>query len=273
MDEGKQKKIIIKKVKKGHGEGHHGGSWKVAYADFVTAMMAFFLLMWLLNMTSQEKRAVLAMYFKNVSLFTQGGESFMQKGGTRPVGDNSGAQEVVDVGENNSGITNDELGKRLMTGMAEGPGSVGSVAKKQVFIDVTQDGVRIQMVDTAKTPLFEPGSAEMTDLGRQIVKTIVTVIKNFPNKIAVEGHTDSTSPGENQLSNWELSVARALSARRVLESDGINPIRICRIVGLADRDPLFPIDDPRNRRISILFLKKTKETPPDNLQWLLKPPN
>jgi chemotaxis protein MotB len=269
MEEGKAKKIIIKKVKKGHGEGHHGGSWKVAYADFVTAMMAFFLLMWLLNMTSQEKRAVLAMYFRHFSLFTQGGVSFMQKGGIRPVGENAGSQEVVDVGENNSGITNDELGKRLMTGVAESP--YGAVAKKQVFVDVTTEGVRIQIVDSTKNPVFEPGSAEITDLGRQIIGTVVTILKNFPNKIAVEGHTDSATPGEGQMSNWELSVARALSARRMLVADGINPIRICRVVGFADRDPLFPIDDPRNRRISILFCKGEKQKPPDNLQWLLKP--
>ncbi|MDR3570004.1 MAG: flagellar motor protein MotB [Syntrophobacteraceae bacterium] len=269
MDEGKVKKIIIKKVKKGHGEGHHGGSWKVAYADFVTAMMAFFLLMWLLNMTSSEKRAVLAMYFRHFSLFTQGGTSFMQKGGIRPVGENVGSQEVVDVGENSSGVTNDELGKRLMTGVSESPN--GPAVKKQVFIEVTTEGVRIQIVDSSKNPIFEPGSAEITALGKQIIGTVVTVLKNFPNKIAVEGHTDSTAPGEGQMSNWELSVARALSARRELESEGINPIRICRVVGFADREPLFPIDDPRNRRISILFCKSLHQKPPDNLQWLLKP--
>lgn len=269
MEDSKAKKIIIKKVKKGHGAGAHGGSWKVAYADFVTAMMAFFLLMWLLNMSSQEKRAVLAMYFRHFSLFTQGGVSFMQKGGARPVGQNAGAQEVLDVGDNNTGITNDDLAKRLMTGVAES--APGAVAQKQVFIQVTQEGVRIQIVDTTKNPIFPPGSAEITDLGKQIVDTVVNMLKNFPNKIAVEGHTDSSSPGEGQMSNWELSVARALSAKRELEKDGISPIRICRVVGFADRDPLFPMDDPRNRRISILFCAGQKEKPPENLQWLLKP--
>ncbi len=269
MDDGKVKKIIIKRVKKGHGAAHHGGSWKVAYADFVTAMMAFFLLMWLLNMSSQEKRAVLAMYFKNFSLFTQGGTSFMQKGGVRPLGQSLNNQEVLDVGENNSGITNAELAKRLMTGISESPG--GAVAQKQILIDITAEGVRIQIVDTTKNPIFAPGSAEITDLGKELISTSVRVLKNFPNKIAVEGHTDSTPPGAAQMSNWELSVARALSARRQIEKEGINPIRICRIVGLADREPIFPIDDPRNRRISILFLSDKKQKPPDNLQWLLKP--
>src|SRR5512142_775512 len=101
MDD-KQKKIIIKRVRRGHGE-HHGGSWKVAYADFVTALMAFFLLMWLVNMTSQEKRAVLAMYFKHFSLFEKGGKSFLHQGGIRPAGQNFGGEEIVDAGDHSSG--------------------------------------------------------------------------------------------------------------------------------------------------------------------------
>lgn len=267
MDEGKSKKIIVKRIKKHHA-GAHGGSWKVAYADFVTAMMAFFLLMWLLNMTSQEKRAVLAMYFRNFSLFTKGGQSFLYKGGERPLGQNLGAKEVIDSGNENGGVTNDQLASRLMTGV----GQIGQAASKQVFISITSEGVRIQIVDTNKHPIFPPGSADITDLGKQIIGVVVDVLKNFPNKIAVEGHTDSSPPGTGQMSNWELSVARALSAKRELTKDGVNPIRICRVVGFADREPIFPIDDPRNRRISILFCaSKKKPKPHDGLQWLLKP--
>ncbi|MGC9194054.1 MAG: flagellar motor protein MotB [Syntrophobacteraceae bacterium] len=269
MDEGKSKRIIIKRVKKSHA-GAHGGSWKVAYADFVTAMMAFFLLMWLLNMTSQEKRAVLALYFRNFSLFTKGGTSFMYKGGPRPVGESFGNQVVIDKGNDSGGITNDDMARRLMTGIIQG-GPV-SVAQKHVFIQETREGVRIQIVDTAKTPIFPPGSAEITDLGKQIIKSVVNILINFPNKIAVEGHTDSSPSGAGQMSNWELSVARALSAKRAIEMDGINPIRICRVVGYADRMPLFPMDDPRNRRISILFCAGKTQKPPENLKWLLKPP-
>jgi chemotaxis protein MotB len=268
MDESKQKKIIVKRIKKGHAAAH-GGSWKVAYADFVTAMMAFFLLMWLLNMTSQEKRAVLALYFRNFSLFTKGGVSFMYKGGTRAVGENYGSQTVLDAGEENGGITNNDLAKRLMTGVSQSGPAMG--AEKHVFIEVTAEGVRIQIVDNTKSPIFPPGSAELTDLGKQIVASIVNILINFPNKIAVEGHTDTSAPGQGQMSNFELSVARALSAKRVLEQDGINPIRICRVVGFADRVPIFPIDDPRNRRISLLFLSSEKQKPPENLKWLLKP--
>ena len=107
-----------------------------------------------------------------------------------------------------------------------------------------------------------------------MVRTIASILKNFPNEIAVEGHTDSSPTRSEQVSNWELSVARASSARRELEEAGIEPSRICRVVGFADRVPLFTNspDDPRNRRISILFAKNRKLKPPDRLQWLMKPP-
>ena len=159
MEENK-KKIIIKRVKKVHAE-HHGGSWKVAYADFVTAMMAFFLLMWLLNMTSQDKRAVLAMYFKHFSLFDKGGKSFMEEGGLRPVGHNVGMDDVVDAGEHQSGITNDELATKLMTSVNQNV----QVGKDQLFIAITDDGIRIQIVNSKNNPIFPAGSASSQTLG------------------------------------------------------------------------------------------------------------
>ena len=268
--EDKQKKIIIKRVKRSHPE-HHGGSWKVAYADFVTAMMAFFLLMWLLNMTSQEKRAVLAMYFKHFSLFEKGGKSFMHEGGLRPSGMNFGGEEVIETGENSSGITNDEMANKLLTGVEQNaPGGA-----QQVFIAVTEEGIRIQIVDTRENPIFAVGSAQLTDSAKSIVKSVASVIKNFPNEIAVEGHSDSTQTKSEQVSNWELSIARAGSARRELEQDGIDQSRIARVVGFADRVPLITElpHDPRNRRISIVFLKNKRIKPPDKLEWLMKPPS
>ena len=210
--EDNRKKIIIKRVKKIHG-GSHGGSWKVAYADFVTALMAFFLLMWLLNMTSQEKRAVLAMYFKHFSLFDKGGKSFMHEGGIRPTGHNLGGEEIVDTGEHQSGITNDELATKLMTGIDQNV----QLGKEQVFIAITEEGIRIQIVDSQQNPIFPAGSAELTDTAKQIVRSVASILKNFPNEIAVEGHTDSSPTRSEQVSNWELSVARASSARRELE--------------------------------------------------------
>jgi len=270
MEEEKPKKIIVKRVKKGH-DGAHGGSWKVAYADFVTALMAFFLLMWLLNMTSQEKRAVLAMYFKHFSLFEKGGQSFMHEGGLRPTGQNFGGEDVIDTGEHQTGISNDELATKLMTGIDQNV----QAGKEQFFIAITEEGIRIQIVDSVQNPIFPVGSAQLTDTAKQIIRTVGNILKNFPNEIAVEGHTDSAPTRSEQVSNWELSVARASSARRELEQSGIEPSRICRVVGFADRVPLFTDlpDDPRNRRISILFCKNKKLKPPDRLQWLMKPPD
>jgi chemotaxis protein MotB len=269
MEDEKPKKVIIKKVKKGHAESH-GGSWKVAYADFVTAMMAFFLLMWLLNMTSQEKRAVLAMYFKHFSLFDKGGQSFLHQGGIRPAGQYHGGEDVIDTGEHQTGISNDDLATKLMTGIDQNV----QVGKEQFFIAITEEGIRIQIVDSQQNPIFPTGSAQLTDTAKQIIRTVANILKNFPNEIAVEGHTDSAPTRSEQVSNWELSVARASSARRELEQSGIEPSRICRVVGFADKVPLFTDspDDPRNRRISILFCKNKKLKLPDRLQWLMKSP-
>jgi chemotaxis protein MotB len=267
--EDKPKKIIVKNVKKVHG-GAHGGSWKVAYADFMTAMMAFFLLMWLLNMTSEEKRVVLAMYFRHFSLFEKGGRSFMSEGGTRPAGKTFGGEEVVETGEYAGGVTNDDLATKLLSTVDQNV----QVGKDQILVAVTEEGIRIQIVDSREHPIFATGSAELTEPAKKIVKSVASVLKNFPNDIAVEGHTDSSPTRNEQASNWELSVARASSARRELEADAINPGRIARVVGLADRDPLIPElpQDVRNRRISIVFLKNKKIKPPEKLEWLLKPP-
>jgi chemotaxis protein MotB len=267
--EEKPKTIIIKRVKKAHA-AHHGGSWKVAYADFVTAMMAFFLLMWLLNMTSQEKRAVLAMYFKHFSLFDKGGHSFTLDSGERPPGQNYGGEEVIETGEHSTGITTDEMAMKLMTSVDQNI----ATGKEQFFVAVTDEGVRIQIVDSVQNPIFPSGSANLTDTAKKMIRAVAAVLKNFPNEIAVEGHSDSSPVRNEQVSNWELSVARASSARRELEQAGISPTRIARVVGYADKVPLFSRspDDARNRRISILFMKIKKLKPPDKLDWLIKKP-
>jgi len=266
-----QETIIIarRRSRKGHG-GEHSSSWKVAYADFVTALMAFFLLMWLLNMASQEKRDILAMYFRYYSLMEKSGKSFMQESGERLVGPNFGSKGVIDTGEHQSGITNDELATKLMTGIDQNV----QAGKEQFFVAVTNEGIRIQIVDSQQNPIFTVGSAQLTDLAKQILHSVASVLKNFPNEIAVEGHTDSSPTRSEQISNWELSTSRASAARRELEQGGIEPNRICRVVGFADKVPFFTDSpsDPRNRRISIVFLKNKKLLPPDRLQWLMKSP-
>lgn len=248
-------KIIIKKVKKKGHEGHHGGSWKVAYADFVTAMMAFFLLLWLLSMVSPEKRIALSEYFASFSLL----QDQPQQTGTSVMDKSSG---VLDMGKT--------IKKESYRVSSDDPASPGHIVRKmrrainenlqamqnQVFVDTTKEGVRIQIVDNEGSAIFRLGSDVPTDKARQIIKIVSDTIRDKPNRIVIEGHTDAAPFKSGQKTNWELSTSRASAARRELESNGIDPGRIARVVGFADQD-LFIKDDPhdlRNRRISIILL-------------------
>lgn len=244
----KQSSLIIKKVKKaGHG-GAHGGSWKVAYADFVTAMMAFFLLLWLITMVSDEKRARVSAYFKHFSIYDSGGSSWMDKSSEifNEAGD-SPQKALRDVKESNI----HEMEKELKEGIM---GKLGD-AKDQVVVDTVDGGVRIQMTDKEGSLMFEKGSNKLTPKAKQVLQVIGDNIKKLPNKLAIEGHTDSLQYAGNDYSNWELSTERASSARRELESIGLDPNRIQRVSGFADKDPLLSDNpgDPRNRRISIIL--------------------
>lgn len=251
----KAQKIIIKKVvKKGHG-AHHGGSWKVAYADFVTAMMAFFLLLWLLTMVSQEKRAVLSQYFKHFTLFEKSGQSFMD---TSAGITSQGAVAVERLKAPTLPIMKPEEFKEVLKKAVEE--KLGDV-KDQIFVDIFEGGVRIQLVDKEGKPMFNLGSATPTPLAIRILTVIGESIIPMPNSVAVEGHTDSLSFKGTAYTNWELSTERALSARKVLEKMGLHESRISRVSGYADTVPFIKEDttDARNRRISIILLNLQKE--------------
>lgn len=271
MDE-KKKIIIIKRIKK--GGGHHGGSWKVAYADFVTAMMAFFLLMWLLSMVSPEKRAVMALYFKHFSLFEQGGQSFMASGGFDAISQ-VGGDEYYETGEAvATGVTDEDLKGSIMSNLQQSLEGAGGAAAN-VMVEASEIGVRIQVFDTEQNVIFPPGSYQMTEVGKKILRIIAETMKRLPNRIVLEGHTDASQTKSEQLSNWELSSLRACAARRELELDGLAAGRIARVVGFANREPLFREnpDDPRNRRVSIVFLyNKKKQKPSDPYDWVWKAP-
>jgi len=244
----KPKSILIKKIKKNAGGGHHGGSWKVAYADFVTAMMAFFLLMWLLNMTSEEKRARLTQYFKYFSIYDQGGTSFMDK--TSDILNESGesSQKALQViRESNIQYIEEELKKGIMGKLED--------SKDQVVVDTVEGGVRIQMTDKEGSLMFETGSIKLTPKAKGILRVIGDNINKLPNKVSVEGHTDALPYAKSDYSNWELSTGRASTARRELEFNGLDAKRIDRVSGYADKDPLIKDNpqDPRNRRISIIL--------------------
>lgn len=278
----KKQPIIIKKVKKVSGGGHSGGSWKVAYADFVTAMMAFFLLMWLLNMTSSEKRARVSSYFKHYSIFSTSGSKAMslEKGGG-----------VMLSGEENEGPSKTagytapapppmpEPGQMTGQGQGLGPGKGGAEAfkeslrgaieaklgdiKDQVMVDNYEGGVRIQLLDTEGKAMFDIGSPNPANIATRVLKVVGDNISNLPNQVAIEGHTDSLGYKSTTYGNWELSTERALSARKVLEKFGLDPGRITKVAGYADTVPLIKENskDPRNRRISIILLFPEKKTP------------
>ncbi len=250
--------IIIKKIKKGH-EGHHGGSWKVAYADFVTAMMAFFLLMWLLAMVSPEKRAALAEYFKHFSLFEKAGQSFMMEGQQQLLQKSGSETKTFDFGEGKVALSPEDLKEKLKKAIEEKLRTL----KDQAIVDIYEGGVRIQLVDIQGKSMFLPGSAQLTQSAKEILKLVGENIKDLPNRIAVEGHTDAAPLKAGRITNWELSTDRASSARRELEVNGIEPDRVARVVGYADTELLYKDNpnDPRNRRISIILLQSKPQEP------------
>ena len=256
MSDQPSRPIIIKKVNKKH-DAHHGGSWKVAYADFVTAMMAFFLLMWLLAMVSPEKRAALEAYFNNFTVWKEYKSGFNEGQGGGPGFINMGTGRVNAA---KVPAATKQLKKKIEEAVAQNLKGL----ENQVMVDVVEGGVRIQIVDNEGSQMFQSGSDQPTDKARQILSLVSENIKNTQNKITIEGHTDSVPYKNQQSTNWELSTARASSARRELENDGIDPGRIAKVIGYADQELLYKDNpkDPRNRRISIIVMNPTDKEQP-----------
>jgi len=263
--------VIIKKVaKKGHGGGH-GGAWKVAYADFVTAMMAFFLLMWLLAMVSPEKRAGVSYYFKHFNVFDKSGLSFVETKVNPKVNlmdDQAlGKPELslqIDGGDEeekaqkSAEILSEKLKKEIEVKLSD--------FKDQIIIDTFEGAVRIEILDKETGTMFALGSAEISANGKRILKTIAPAIIASNRKIAIEGHTDAVVYAAPQkYSNWELSTERASIARKELERAGLPPEMLIRVTGYAATEPLIKTNvyDPRNRRISILMFYQYKEKTPE----------
>ena len=252
-----EQKVVIKKVKKVvHGGGHGGSSWKVAYADFVTALMAFFLLLWLISMVSPEKRARVAQYFNTFSLFDKSGASILQNRN----------QAVVNIG-NWEGHPNSGPSNRINEGNKIDAMRIKFVEKlrqeietklgdieNHILIRNAPDGVRVEIVDLNDSPIFAVGSSRMTAAGRRILAVVARTLARAKHPIAIEGHTDARVYSSMHYSNWELSTERASAARIVLEEDGLPPGLLLRVVGYAATQPLIQNDpmDPRNRRISIM---------------------
>jgi chemotaxis protein MotB len=336
--------VIVKKYEIAEG-GHHGGAWKVAYADFVTAMMAFFLLMWLLNATTEEQRRGLADYFSPANLMSHnssgtgepfGGHTPFDKGtmvsdrgavqviqGARPVVERTkdghdvvltdNARSTAGTGVGLGPVAEDQDGEDVPESRTSGPavrslalglggpsdirrGSEIDISRmtpaeqeaererlektafeqaaqqikdavrsdpalaelvKQLSIDMTPEGLRIQIMDEVKLPMFPSGSATPNERVRLLMQKVVPVLLKLSQPISVTGHTDAAPFPGPERTNWELSAERANATRRLLVENGLPETRLRSVTGLADRDPLLP-DDPlaaANRRIAILVLR------------------
>jgi chemotaxis protein MotB len=227
--------IIIKK-KAAHG-GHHGGAWKVAYADFVTAMMALFIVLWLLNSSKKVQEAV-GGYFRDPS------------GTSKNVGtDMIGSGESLSLSKDDMPRLKEELQKRIhqMSNFDK--------LKDQIEITVTPDGLRIELLETESGTFFNLGSREPNDNGKELLSVLAQELGKLPNQVSVEGHTDSKPyAGHGEYSNWELSTDRANAARRLMQKTGLRQDQVAQVRGFADqllrkRDDPF---DPSNRRISVI---------------------
>jgi len=280
-------KIIVKKIYiEGHG-GHHGGAWKVAYADFVTAMMAFFLLLWILGATTEKQRKGIADYFAPTLLDTRslgigggalfGGESILDKNKIGPkAGQTSMPQIAVpDAGKGGASTGTGEQGtiknrqalasedrknfeamrKRVLSQIAASP-NLSRLASHVRFVP-TQDGMRIDLVDDADYSMFALGTTALDPQAGDLIGMIAKTIEGMKNPIMIRGHTDSVPYGDPRaMNNWMLSSGRAEATRRRLLIGGTPEARFERIEGVADREPLIVKDpsDPRNRRVAITLL-------------------
>lgn len=288
--EKKHQPIIVKRVKKVSG-GHHGGAWKIAYADFVTAMMAFFLLMWLLGSTTKGEQQGIADYFSTpLKVAMQGGtgsgdaSSVVSGGGkdlTRTAGSKSRGEIEAPKKSYNLQALRAELerqeGEKLAALQAKVEGVMSNNPKlsefrSQIRIDMTAEGLRIQIVDDLNRPMFDSGSAQVKDYMRDILQETGRVLNEVDNRVSLSGHTDTTPYGNGVkgYSNWELSADRANASRRELLAGGLREDKIVRVLGLAASVPLDNADPhaPVNRRIAIIVMKKEAS---DQITGIVKP--
>jgi chemotaxis protein MotB len=281
MSDESQRPIIVKRVKKA-AHGHHGGAWKLAYADFVTAMMAFFLLMWLLGSTTRADLQGISEYFKtplkvalmggsgageSSSIIKGGGTDLTRSAGEDKRGDSNTGMRVSDLEQ-----AEQELAKREKKALRDLKNKIEAAIqanptlsqfRNQLLIDITTEGLRVQIVDEQNRPMFAIGSAQLQPYTREIVREIGILLNDMPNRISLSGHTDATpySGGERGYSNWELSSDRSNAVRRELLLGGMQEGRIARVVGLASAVLLDPSDptNPINRRVSIIVMNKKAE--------------
>ena len=274
---GKLQPIIIKRVKKCGHAPHHSGAWKIAYADFVTAMMAFFLLMWLLGSTSKGDLQGIALFFQNPlkvsmaggsgsgdssSIIKGGGSVLTRVNGNVRNGETPAQQRSFNLQALRAEIQATdaqrmrELQARLEQAIAANPALAG--LRNQLRFAITPDGLRVQIVDDKGRPMFDAGSARVKDYMRELLRSIGQLIEGADSGVVLSGHTDASpySGGERGYSNWELSADRANASRRELLAGGLREDRVVRVLGMGSStlfDPADPVN-PMNRRISLLVL-------------------
>lgn len=273
--------IIIKKIKKKAAHGHHGGAWKIAYADFVTAMMAFFLLMWLLGTTDEVTKKGISEYFQNpfgVALTTGGNAAgdrthIIQAGGSDMKSQDEGQvqkgevvvppppEDIEKIAEQQEKEKLEKLQEKIEK-MLEADAKLAEF-KDQIKLETTPEGLKIQIIDAKNRPMFQLASSSIEDYAETILRALAPVINELPNKVSVNGHTDALPFPVNRsgYSNWELSTDRANVARHELTQGGLAEEKVLRVVGLASSIPYNaqnPID-PMNRRISIIVMNKKTE--------------
>ena len=280
-DSKKLQPIIVKRVRKG-GHVHHGGAWKIAYADFVTAMMAFFLLMWLLGSTTEGDKKGIADFFNSPlkvalmggsgsgdssSILRGGGQDLTRSGGQVKSGDIVSQKKAINLQafkaeQRRAEVARLEELKDKVGGAISANGKLAGM-KSQIRLDMTRDGLRIQIVDENSRPMFDSGSAVLKPYMRDLLHLIAEVLTEVPNRLTLEGHTDAApfGAGERGYSNWELSSDRANASRRELVAGGLPDARVLRVQGLSS-STLFDAKDPlspANRRISIIVMNRDAE--------------
>jgi chemotaxis protein MotB len=278
--------IVIKRIKKVAG-GHHGGAWKIAYADFVTAMMAFFLLMWLLGSTASGDLKGIADYFQNplkvsmsggsgsgdaTSILKGGGKDITSASGQVKGGETTAKSKAPNIKDAKTEQLRKEFEQREKATLNELKKNIEKLIdsnsmlrqfKNQLLIDVTPEGLRIQIIDEKNRPMFDTSSAELKPYSRVILREIGKALNAVPNKVSYSGHTDAAQfgGGEKGFSNWELSANRANASRREMIAGGMDENKVLRVVGLSSTS-LFDKNDPlssSNRRINIVVLNKRTE--------------
>ncbi len=282
--------IIIKKVKKA-AHGHHGGAWKIAYADFVTAMMAFFLLMWLINMTTKEQKIGLAEYFApaSVSPTTSGSGGMLMgtaldKAGSKTsvpreangtVGQQDGPRRVSPGGASDRDATRPTASaqsqqsasasiRQALQNMPE-----FAEVSRNILIEQTKDGLNVSLADQDGRSMFPEGSVQPHERTRRVLETLAPTLRRLPNRLAITGHTAAVRPGSARYGDpWSLTAGRALAVREILSGAGFPNDRFTSVVGRADTEPVFP-DNPYlspNRRVTITLINEAPPLPPSGLR-------